>query len=258
MKNNGYLELNGTKTKGLLEKEAFEGTMPTIYQIKAEICEIGKRMYNRGFVASNDGNITVKIGDDEYLATPTGVSKGYMNPEDIIVVDSKGEKKFGSLRPSSEIKMHMLIYRRREDVKAVVHAHPVTATAFAVAGIPLTQCVLPEIIVTMGAVPLASYATPSTEEVPNSLLPYIDKADAIMLANHGVVTVGKDLLEAYHRMESVEHFAKVLFHALQLGNVNYLSKENVDALIKVREKMGLGGKKYECEVCSVTDCPLRK
>ncbi len=232
--------------------------MPTIYQTKAEMCEVGRRMYDRGFVASNDGNITVRIGDDEFLATPTGVSKGYMAPDDMIVIDGNGNKKYGIARPSSEIKMHMLIYRRRHDVNAVVHAHPVTATAFAVAGIPLTQCVLPEIVVTIGAIPLANYATPSTEEVPDSILPYVERADAIMLANHGVVTVGRDLTEAYHRMESVEHFAKVLYIALQLGNVNYLSKDNLDALIKVREKMGLGGKKFECDACAHTSCPMRK
>ena len=152
-------------------------------------------------------------------------------------------------RPSSEIKMHLVAYRLRKDIEAVVHAHPPYATAFALAGIPLTPCILPEIVATLGAVPLAEYATPSTDEVPQSIEGIIPKADALLLANHGVLAVGRTIEEAFMRLEMVEHLAKVYFLSLQLGNVRYLSREEVGKLIKVRDSLNPGSRWWPCEVC---------
>jgi len=228
--------------------------MATRHELKREMCEIGKRIWQRGYVASNDGNLSIKLKPDLFLCTPTGVSKGFMHPEMMITVNGMGEKLAGNLKPSSEMKMHLEIYQHRPDVQAVVHAHPVYATAFAVAGIPLIQCVLPEIVLTMGGAPIAPYATPGTEEVPASVAPLIHKTDAILLANHGAVTVGTTLEEAYLRMESLEHFAEILSVASRLGSVNYLSEENVKALEDVRRKLGIKGAHYACELCEGGTC----
>lgn len=208
-------------------------------EIKRLILEIGRRLWSRGYVASNDGNITARINDREVLTTPTGVSKGFMTPDMIIRIDMDGKVLSSSrkYRPSSEVKMHLEVYRRREDVKAVIHAHPPYCTSFAVAGIPLNQCVLPEAILTLGAVPIAPYGTPSTNEIPDSIKPYVEKSDAVLLANHGALTLGVDLLTAYHRMETLEHSARIVFLAMQLGNVNIISEKEVEKLMDLREKL---------------------
>ena len=169
----------------------------TVEQIKQEICEVGHRLYAHGFVAANDGNISVKVGENEFYCTPTGVSKGSLTPEMIIKIDAEGNKLEGSLNPSSEIKMHLRVFRERPDVNAVVHAHPPVATAFTVAGIPLDRYILPEAVLTIGDVPTCDYATPSTMEIPDSLMPYIENHDAFMLKNHGALTVGNTLTRAF-------------------------------------------------------------
>lgn len=211
-------------------------------KIKEEICEIGRRVYNNGFVAANDGNISVKVGENEFYCTPTGVSKGYMTPDMIIKVDADGNKLEGTLNPSSEIKMHMRVYRERPDVNAVVHAHPPTATAFAVAGIPMDKYILPEAILVLGDVPICQYGTPSTMEIPDSLLPYIQDHDAFLLENHGALTVGNTLTKAFFVMEEVEFSAKISFIARQLGNENELSRDNLEKLMELRKKMQLPGR----------------
>lgn len=211
-------------------------------KIKEEICEIGRRVYNNGFVAANDGNISVKVGENEFYCTPTGVSKGYMTPDMIIKVDADGNKLEGELNPSSEIKMHMRVYRERPDVNAVVHAHPPTATAFAVAGIPMDKYILPEAILVLGDVPICQYGTPSTMEIPDSLLPYIQDHDAFLLENHGALTVGNTLTKAFFVMEEVEFSAKISFIARQLGNENELSGDNLEKLMELRKKMQLPGR----------------
>lgn len=163
--------------------------MVSEYEIKKQICDIGKRIYNRGMVASNDGNISVKISDNEFLCTPTGVSKGFMTPEYICKVDAEGKviQAYAGFKPSSEIKMHMRVYKERPDVKSVVHAHPMYATAFAIAGIPLTQPIMPEAVIALGCVPIAEYGTPSTEEIPNAVSKYLQHFDAVLLENHGAL-----------------------------------------------------------------------
>lgn len=213
-------------------------------EIKEQICEIGKRIYNRNMVAANDGNISVKLNDNEFLCTPTGVSKGFMTPEYICKVDAKGNvlEANDKFRPSSEIKMHMRVYEKRPDVCAVVHAHPSYATAFAIAGIPLTQQIMPEATISLGSVPIAEYGTPSTMEIPDHIEKYLPYYDAILLESHGALTYGVDLLTAYHKMESVEFYAELLYKARMLGGPKEFDKETVEKLYEIRRKMGLTGR----------------
>ncbi len=214
------------------------------YDIKNEICEIGKRIYNRNMVAANDGNISVKLNDNEFLCTPTGVSKGFMTPDYICKVDRDGKmiEANEGYRPSSEIKMHMRVYKERPDVISVVHAHPMYATAFAIAGIPLTQQIMPEAIITLGAVPIAEYGTPSTDEIPDAVSKYLPYYDAVLLENHGALTYGDSLINAYHKMESVEFYAQLLFLSKQLGGPRELSEAQVQRLYGIRRQFGMTGR----------------
>ncbi len=211
-------------------------------QVKEDLVEVGRRIYDRGYVAANDGNISVRISEDEILTTPTGVSKGFMEPDMMIKVNLEGEKLAGNLEPSSELKMHLEVYRVRPDVFAVLHAHPPAATAFAAAGQALDRPVLPEIIIALGDVPLARYGTPSTNEVPKSIRPHIKDHDAVLLENHGVLTLGTDLYKALFKMESIEHFAQISIYARMLGGEQELSSEEVEKLLQVRKKMNPGGR----------------
>jgi len=211
-------------------------------------------MYERGMIASNDGNISARLDADEFLVTPTGVSKGFMSPESLVRVDGTGKPLFGQGKVSSEVKMHMEIYRFRSDVKAVVHAHPPYATAFAVARIPLTPCVLPEVVYSLGAVPLVPYALTSTEELARLVGEWSKKADALLLTNHGVVTAGADVESAYHKLESVEHFAHILWLAQALpGGAKGLSKSQVGDLVSLRQRASVPGRFYACESCQYSD-----
>ena len=209
------------------------------FEIKKEICDIGKRIYDHGFVAANDGNISVKVGPNEFYCTPTGVSKGYMTPDMIIKIDAEGNKIDGKLNPSSEIKMHMRVYARRPDIGAVVHAHPPYATSFAVMGTPLDQPIISEAVVSLGTVPVAEYGTPSTDELPEALEKYLPDYDAVLLEHHGALTYAADLTTAYMRMESVEFYAQLLYQTRMLGGPRLLSRERVKKLIEVRKKMGI-------------------
>lgn len=213
-------------------------------KIKEEICEIGRRIYNRGMVAASDGNISVRLDDGAFLCTPTGVSKGFMTPEYVCKVDAFGTLIEGTdgFKPSSEIKMHMRVYDERPDVRAVIHAHPVYATAFAIAGIPLEKPIVPEAVIFLGRVPIARYGTPSTEEIPDALAEYLQDYDAVLLENHGAVSYADNLLSAYNKMESVEFYAQLLFLAEQLGGAREISKENVEKLFEIRKKQKINGK----------------
>ena len=213
------------------------------------ILEIGGRMYGRGYVASNDGNISVRISADRILVTPTGLSKGFMTRGDLVTVSLKGEKVSGKREPTSEIRMHLKAYELRPDIGAVVHAHPPYATAFAVAGMPLAECVLPEVVLTIGSVPLAQYATPSTEEVAASVAQVVTGSDAFLLKNHGVMAVGADVLSAYHRIETVEHLAEITFIARHLGRLSPLAHDDVVKLLAVRERLGIKGPYPGCREC---------
>lgn len=218
--------------------------MQTELEIKEQMCDIGRRIYNREMVAANDGNISVKLNDHEYLVTPTGISKGFMTPECICKVDENGNvlEAHGKYKPSTEIKLHMHVYRNRPDVQSVVHAHPLYATTYAIAGRALTEPLMPEAVVALGAVPLAEYATPGTPGVSESVTPYLQKYDAVLLANHGALTYADSLLEAYYKMEAVEFYARLLWQTEQIGGPKLLTDEQVEDLYELRRQRGLTGK----------------
>lgn len=218
--------------------------MQSEMDIKIEMCEIGKRVYNRGMVAANDGNFSVKLSDNEFLCTPTGVSKGFMTPEYICKVDAEGNviEANEGFKPSSEIKMHMRVYKEREDVKAVVHAHPMYATTFAVCGLPLTEPIMPEAVLSLGTVPLAKYGTPSTMEIPDAVSEYLPYYDAVLLENHGALGYADSLMGAYHKMESLEFYARLLYQAKMLGGPKELTDEQVKRLYGMRRQYGLTGR----------------
>jgi L-fuculose-phosphate aldolase len=208
-------------------------------EMRALICEVGRRIWTREYIAANDGNISVRLSDDEVLATPASVGKGFLRPEELVVVNLQGERSRGGGRASSEIRMHTAFYAARPDVRAVVHAHPPTATGFAVAGIPLDRALLPEAVIYLGAVPLVKYGVPGTDELMQDILEnYVRDYDAFLLANHGVTTIAPTLLDAYHKMEMVEHFAKISLVARQLGRENVFSPARAQELLDARERYG--------------------
>jgi L-fuculose-phosphate aldolase len=207
--------------------------------LRTDIVEVGRRMYARGYTASNDGNISVRLGPDRLLMTPKSVCKGFMTPDMMCITDLEGRKLQGDRDPSSEMLMHLEVYRQRPDAQAVVHAHPPTATGFAVAGIPLDRAVLAEVLTTLGSIPIAAYATPSTKELPEAVRKYIRAHDGMLLANHGALTVGGDLYGAYYKMETIEHFAKISLVARLLGRENLLSREEVTRLQGLRGAYGI-------------------
>ncbi len=210
--------------------------MKTAQEHRDEIVNYGKLLHQTGLVAATDGNLSVRLSDGNFLCTPTLMSKGMMSPDDMVVVDALGQKVSGRRNVSSEIAMHLFIYRNRPDVNAVVHAHPPTATGFAAAGIPLDSALCSEIIIALGTVPLAHYETPGTPELAEALAPLISDHDAILMANHGVVTYGEDLLTAYMNMETVEHYAKIALVTHMLGRQKPLSETHVSKLREIRMK----------------------
>jgi L-fuculose-phosphate aldolase len=208
-------------------------------QARADIVEVGRRLWERGYVASNDGNISVRLDETRLITTPKNVSKGFMTPDMMVITDLDGKKLAGERDPSSELKMHLEVYRNRADARAVVHAHPPTATGFAVAGIPLDRAVLAEVITTLGSIPIAEYATPSTEELPAAVRKYVKAHDGLLLANHGALAMGRDVMSAYYRMETIEHFAKISLVARTLGRERVLSRDEVERLQGLRGMYGI-------------------
>ena len=206
---------------------------------RADIVEVGRRMYARGYVASNDGNISIKLDDATIVTTPKSVSKGFMTADMMVVVDLDGKKIRGTRDASSELLMHLEVYKNRPDVRAVVHAHPPIATGFAVAGIPLDRAVLAEVVTTLGSIPIAEYGTPSTPELPAAVRKYIKAHDGLLLANHGALAMGGDVMQAYYRMETIEHFAKISLVARTLGREHVLSREEVERLQGLRGMYGI-------------------
>jgi L-fuculose-phosphate aldolase len=210
--------------------------------LRDDLVRFGKMLHGQGFVAATDGNLSVRLDQERVLVTPTCVSKGMMQPGDMVVVDLTGKKLSGGARnPSSEIVMHLTVYRMRSDVGDVVHAHPCTATGFASAGIALDEPLCSEVVITLGTVPLAPYATTGTMALSDSLRPYIPFHDAILMANHGVVTYGEDLWRAYMRMEAVEHYAKIVLAARQLGSARSLDSHELEKLVAARSQYGKNG-----------------
>lgn len=226
--------------------------MTTELDLRKTICDVGRRMYARNLAAATDGNISVRLGADRYLCTPSGVSKGFMQPNDLVIADAQGRKLAGDGRVTSEFFTHLAAYEERPDVQAVVHAHPPKAIGFTLAGVSLADCVLPEVVYAIGGIPTTEYATPASKEGAKAVRKYIGQCDALMLDRHGALTVGKDLLDAYFKMEKIEHAAESLLTAHALGNVQILSSKQVQKLYDVGEAYGITGRRFQCGACT---CP---
>lgn len=212
--------------------------------MREQICDICYKMWQLGWVAANDGNVSVKLEDGTFLATPTGISKSFITPEKLVRINAQGQvlEAQGDYRPSSEIKMHLRCYQEREDIGAALHAHPPTATGFAVANVDLDRYSMIETVIALGSIPVTPYGTPSTQEVPDAIAPYLQEHDALLLQNHGALTVGVDLITAYYRMETLELYAKISLTAHLLGGEREISKENIDRLISMRAGYGVTGR----------------
>jgi L-fuculose-phosphate aldolase len=222
----------------MLEDSIAPGAAKTEDEHRREICTAGRWIHGRGFVASTDGNISIRLDSHRILTSPTSISKGLMSPDDMVITDLQGRKLAGRREPSTELAMHLLIYGRRPEVNAVCHAHPPIATAHAAAGLALNKALLSEIVLSLGCVPVARYGTPGTPELSDALDPLVQNYDAILLANHGVVTCGADLLTAFFRMETVEHFAQVSLATELLGKQVLLSGRDVEKLLAARVRYG--------------------
>jgi L-fuculose-phosphate aldolase len=230
------------------------GTVMNEWKYREQMCEIGRRIYNKGFAAANDGNISLRLGDDRVLCSPTRVSKGYMKPDDLCIVDLNGKQISGKRPRSSEILLHLTIMKARPDVRSVVHCHPPHATAFAVAREPIPKCVLPEIEVFLGEVAISPYETPGGQSFADTVLPFVKDTDTILLANHGTVTYGSDLEDAYFKTEIIDAYCRILILAKQIGRVSYYTDEKAAELIKLKPKLGIADPRLErglenCDLC---------
>jgi L-fuculose-phosphate aldolase len=237
--------------------ESFPGKRITEHELRREMVRVGRLMWERGYVAATDGNLSARLGTDRLLVTPSGLSKGFLSADDLVVMrlDGKGASQAvyrgRGAKPSSEIAMHLEVYRLRPDVRAVVHAHPPLAVSFSIAGVSLARCVLPEVVVTLGGIPTAEYATPGTDEVPGSIRQAVQDSDALLLAHHGSLTLGGTLWEAYLRLEKVEHTAQITLAAQQLGGVKTLSPEAVEKLTDMRRELLQRQGRDLCQDCTV-------
>jgi len=213
-------------------------------ELKDQVCDICHKMWQLGWVAANDGNVSVKLDDGAFLVTPTGISKSFITPEKLLIVAKDGAIIEGAegYKPSSEIKMHFRCYEERDDVGAVVHAHPPAATGFAVAHVPLDRYTMIESVITIGSVPVTPYGTPSTHEVPDAITPYLQEHDVMLLENHGALAVGCDLITAYYRMETLELWAKISINATILGGEKEISPENIERLCRMRADYKVTGR----------------
>lgn len=213
-------------------------------ELREQICDVCHKMWQLGWVAANDGNVSARLEDGTFLATPTGMSKSFITPDKLVRIDADGNVLEGApgLRPSSEIKMHLRCYQERPDVNAVLHAHPPTATGYAVAHKALDEYSMIETVIAIGSVPVTPYGTPSTYEVPEAIAPYLGEHDVVLLMNHGALAVGSDVITAYYRMETLELFAKISLTAHLLGGAKEISRENIDRLISMRAQYGVTGK----------------
>lgn len=229
--------------------------MVHVYKVKQDICEIGRRLYNKGFAAANDGNITVRIGENEILCTPTMHSKGFLKPDDICTIDMQGTQIAGRKKRSSEALLHLEVYRQRSDIKSVVHCHPPHATAFAVAREPIPQCVLPEVEVFLGDVPITQYETPGGQEFASTIRPFVQKTNILVLANHGTVSFGEDVERAYWWTEILDAYCRILMLARSLGKVHYFSEGKERELLELKQRLGFADprntEEYQnCDICA--------
>ncbi len=227
--------------------------MLNVHKIKQEICDIGDRIYKKGYAAANDGNISYRVSDNEVVCTPTLISKGFMKPDDLCVVDMEGKQLSGRRKRTSEILLHLAIMKERPEVKSVVHCHPPHATAFGIAREPIPQCVLPEVEIFLGEVPIAKYDTPGSQEFADTILPFVQKANVIILANHGTVSWGVDPEKAYWWTEVLDSYCRMLMLARGLGRVNYFTEPEAQALLDLKGQWGYKDPRNEtqnCDICS--------
>jgi len=227
--------------------------MTNVHKIKQEICEIGDRLYKKGFAAANDGNISYRTGENEVVCTPTLITKGFMKPDDLCLVDMDGNQIGGRRRRTSEVKLHLAIMKERPEIKAVVHCHPPHATAFGVAREPIPQCVLPEVEIFIGNVPITRYAIPGSQQFASSILPFVQKTNVIILANHGTVSFDTTVEKAYWWTEILDAYCRILMLARGLGRINYFTEPEAQALLDLKEKWGFQDPRTEmknCELCA--------
>ncbi len=229
--------------------------MESIHRLKQDMCEIGRRIYAKGFAAANDGNITVRIGENEVLCTPTLHCKGFLKPDDIATIDMQGNQIAGRKKRSSEALLHLEIYRQRQEIKSVVHCHPPHACAFAVAREPIPQCVLPEVEVFLGDIPITKYETPGGQAFADTIRPFVDKTNVIILANHGTVSYGQDVERAYWWTEILDAYCRILILSRSLGRVNYFTEDKERELLELKQKWGFEDPRNtpeykDCDICA--------
>ena len=233
---------------------ATNGSLMSEWKLREQMCEIGRRVYAKGFAAANDGNISYRLSEDRVLCTPTRVSKGFMKPDDLCVVDMDGKQVSGKRKRSSEILLHLSVLKARPDVRSCVHCHPPHATAFAVAHEPIPKCTMPEFEVFLGEVALAPYETPGGQKFAETVLPYVKDTDTIILANHGTITYGSDLEDAYFKTEIIDAYCRILILTRQLGRVQFYSDEKAAELIKLKPNLGIADPRLtrgleNCDLC---------
>jgi L-fuculose-phosphate aldolase len=225
--------------------------MVNLHKIKQEICEIGSRLYKKGFAAANDGNITFRASENQVVCTPTLVSKGFMKPEDICVVDMEGNQLSGHRKRTSEVMLHLAIMKARPEIKSCVHCHPPHATAFGVAREPIPQCVLPEVEIFIGYVPISKYAIPGGPDFADPILPFVNKSNVIILANHGTISFDTTVEKAYWWTEILDAYCRILMLSRGLGRVNYFTEPEAAALLDLKQKWGFSDARSEMENCDI-------
>jgi L-fuculose-phosphate aldolase len=221
------------------------------WKARETICEVGRRLYGRGFAAANDGNISIRLGENRFLCTPTGVSKGFLKPDDLCIVDQDGKQLAGTKKRTSEILLHLSVYKARPDIGGAVHCHPPHATAFAIVHEAIPKAILPEVEVFLGEVPIARYETPGTQRFADTVLPYVNDANTIILANHGTIAYAKDLMTAYFNTEILDAYCRMLILAKQLGQVNYLNEKEVVELLEFKKRLGIADPRLDMMNCDL-------
>ena len=225
--------------------------MQNLHSIKKEICDIGSRIYKKGFASANDGNISYRFSENEVVCTPTQVSKGFMKPDDLCIVDMDGNQISGRRKRTSEILLHLEIMKTRPEVKSVVHCHPPHATAFGIAREPVPQCILPEIEIWLGEIPIARYDTPGGKNFAETILPFVNKSEVIILANHGTVSWGDTVESAYFKTEMLDAYCKMLILARTIGSVSYFNKPETEELLEVKQTLGVPDPRIGMENCDL-------
>lgn len=221
------------------------------WQARKDICEVGRRLYDKGFAAANDGNISVRLAPDRILCTPTGVSKGFLKPDDLGIVDLEGKQISGTKKRTSEILLHLSVYKARPDIGGVLHCHPPHATAFAMVHETIPKCVLPEVEVFLGEVPIARYETPGTQIFADTVLPYVHNCNTMLLANHGSVAFHQNIMTAYFNTEIIDAYCRMLILAKQLGPVQYLNEKQVGELLQFKKRLGIDDPRLHMEDCDL-------